>query len=62
MPWNGAVRNRERTWLELVLEAEPEFYAKRRNETLFEFSNGRKFIGDPTRYNTAYLPLVEPPD
>lgn len=51
---SGDVRTIEFSWLELVLKAEPDFYAKRRREKLFEFSNGREFRGDPAKVNTAY--------
>lgn len=44
-----------RPYLALILEKDPDFYAKRRKEKLYEFTSpGRKFIGDPRRESTAY--------
>jgi hypothetical protein len=51
---SGDVRTREFTWLQALLQADPEFYAKRQKELLYEFSNGRQFRGDPRRVGTAY--------
>lgn len=51
---SGDVKTREISWTAIVLQADPEFYAKRRDEKLFEFSNGRVFRGDPSKLNTAY--------
>ena len=48
------VQTRTFNWLEVILKADPEFYAKRRDEKLFEFSNGREFRGNPNKINTAY--------
>lgn len=50
----GEVRNVVTTWLSKILKGDPEFYADRRNEKLYEFSNGREFRGDPRRVGTAY--------
>jgi hypothetical protein len=50
----GEVRTVETSWLTHVLKADPDFYAKRRDEKLYEFSNGREFRGDPRRIATAY--------
>lgn len=50
----GDVRTIERPWLSLIIEKDPEFFAKRKDELLFEFSNGRQFRGDPNKRNTAY--------
>lgn len=50
----GEVRTVEMDWRTLVLKADPEFYAKRKKELLFEFSNDRQFRGDPNKQNTAY--------
>lgn len=50
----GEVRNVVRTWLSYILKADPEFYSQRRDEKLWEFSNGREFRGDPNRVGTAY--------
>lgn len=52
--WNGQVRNRSVSYLTEVLKADPDFYAKRRDELLYEFSNGREFRGDPRTTATAY--------
>lgn len=54
MVWNGQVRTVTFDWRSIVLEAEPEFYANRRNELLYEFSNGREYRGDPNKVATAY--------
>jgi len=54
MAWNGRVRTVETTWLEKVLEADPDFYARRKDEKLIEFSNGKQFRGDPNKVFTAY--------
>lgn len=43
------VKTREIDWRTLVLKAEPDFYAKRKKELLYEFSNGKQFRGDPTK-------------
>ena len=51
---SGDVQTRSFNWLEVVLKADPEFYAKRKRELLWEFSNGREFRGDPDKINTAY--------
>lgn len=37
-----------------ILKADPDFYAKRRDQKLYEFSNGREFRGDPEKVSTAY--------
>lgn len=52
--WNGKVRSVTFSWRTKVLEADPDFYAKNRDEILYEFSNGRQFRGDPTKVATAY--------
>lgn len=54
MAQSATVRTVERSWLQLVLQADPEFYAKRKDELLYEFSNGRQFRGDPNKVGTAY--------
>jgi hypothetical protein len=54
MAWNGQVVTTQRTWLSKVLEADPDFYAKRKDELLYKFSNGKEFRGDPNRVATAY--------
>jgi len=51
---DGDVKNIEFSWWSIVLKADPDFYAKRKREKLFEFSNGRQFRGDPNKINTAY--------
>jgi len=51
---SGDVRTRTFNWLEVVVKADPHFYSDRKNEKLFEFSNGREFRGDPRKVNTAY--------
>lgn len=45
----GDVRTKEIDWRTLVLKAEPDFYAKRRKELFYKFSNGREFRDDPTK-------------
>lgn len=50
----GRVTSRTITWLSEVLKADPEFFAKRKDEKLYEFSNGRQFRGDPNKVGTAY--------
>jgi hypothetical protein len=54
MAWNGQVVTTQRTWLSKVLEADPDFFAKRKDEKLYEFSNGKQFRGDPRKVATAY--------
>ena len=51
---SGDVQRREFNWLEVILKADPDFYANRRREKLWEFSNGRESRGDPAKVNTAY--------
>ncbi len=51
---DGKVQTREISLTSLIAQADPEFYAKRRKEKLWEFSNGRVFRGDPNKINTAY--------
>lgn len=50
----GEVRTIEINWRSVVLRNDPEFYAKRRDELLYEWSNGRQFRGDPNKVGTAY--------
>lgn len=50
----GEVRTVEFSLMQVILKADPEFYARRKDEKLFEFSNGREFRGDPNKRNTAY--------
>lgn len=54
MAWNGEVRTTERTWRDIVLKADPNFYTDRKKELLYEFSDGRQFRGDPNKIATAY--------
>jgi hypothetical protein len=42
------------TWLSKLLEKDPDYYAGLKRETLYEFSNGKKFVDDPRRVATAY--------
>lgn len=45
----------EVSYMSLLLQADPEFYARQRDEKLFEFDNGRIVKrGDPRKRNTAY--------
>ena len=48
------VKTVEISYLSVILKADPDFYAKRKREKLYEFSNGREFLGDPTKVATAY--------
>lgn len=50
----GEVRTVLRSWLAVILEKDPEFHARRKDEKLYEFSNGREFRGDPRKVATAY--------
>jgi len=50
----GVVRNIQFTWLSVILRADGDFYAKRKDELLYEWSNGRQFRGDPNKVGTAY--------
>ncbi|MBW3099247.1 hypothetical protein [Pseudohoeflea coraliihabitans] len=50
----ATVQTRTFSWWEVILQADPEFHAKRKDEKLFEFSNGREFRGNPNTRNTAY--------
>lgn len=54
MAWNGQVRSVTYNWRSEVLKADPRFYAKRKDELFYEWSNGRQFRGDPTKVATAY--------
>jgi hypothetical protein len=51
---SGIVQTRTFNWLEIVLQADPDFYGNRKREKLWEFSNGKEFRGDPNKVNTAY--------
>lgn len=44
-----------RTFKSLVLQADPDFEREKRNETEYEFSNGRKFTANPATRG-AYAP------
>jgi hypothetical protein len=48
------VRTVEISWLSVILKADPDFYAKRKDEKLYEFSNGRVIRGNPNKVATAY--------
>lgn len=50
----GQVRTVETTLLTEILKAEPEFYALRKREKLYEWSNGKVYRGDPRKEATAY--------
>lgn len=52
--WNGQVRTIEFDWRSIVLKHDTTFYADRKDELLYEFSNGRQFRGDPNKIGTAY--------
>lgn len=54
MAWNGQVKTVEFDWRAIVLKADPTFYRDRKDELLYEFSNGRQFRGDPSKIATAY--------
>lgn len=59
--WNGEVRSVSFSYMSVLLQRDPEFFAKLRDEKLYEWSNGREFRGDPTEIATAY-PRSEYPD
>lgn len=44
-----------RTWRTLVLKADPDFEAQKRNELEYKFSNDREFRGNPATRG-AYAP------
>lgn len=49
------VKTLVKPWLAIVLEADPDFYAKRTREKLYEFSPpGRIQRGNPRKEATAY--------
>lgn len=48
-PRDTGTRSVERTWKEIVVEADPDFEAEKRKETEYEFSNGRKFTANPAK-------------
>lgn len=50
---DGKVKNITFNLMSQILKAEPDFYANRRREKLWEFTN-RVFVGDPNKVNTAY--------
>lgn len=45
---NGNVRYTERSYMALLLERDPEFYADRNRQVEYEFGNGHEFIARPT--------------
>ena len=51
---DAQVRTVEISWLSVILKADPDFYAKRKDEKLYEFSNGRVIRGNPNKVATAY--------
>ncbi len=46
---NDVVRTITRNFSALVRQANPHFDREKRKEIQYEFSNGRKFYGDPDR-------------
>lgn len=44
----GDVRYTERSYMALLLERDPEFYADRTRQVEYEFGNVREFIARPT--------------
>lgn len=55
MSSNTGTKSVERTWKSIVLEADPEFEASKKKQVEYEFSNGRKFSGNPAKRG-AYAP------
>lgn len=51
----GATKSVNRTYASLVRQADPNFEADKRNQVEYEFSNDRKFTGNPARRG-AYAP------
>lgn len=45
---NGNVRYTERSYMAVMLERDPDFYADRNRQVEYEFGNGREFIARPT--------------
>jgi len=43
----GDVRYTERSYMALLLERDPEFYADRNRQVEYEFGNGREFLARP---------------
>lgn len=44
---NGNVRYTERSYMAVLLERDPDFYADRNRQVEYEFGNGREFIARP---------------
>lgn len=45
---NGNVRYTERSYMAVLLERDPDFYADRNRQVEYEFANGRQFIARTT--------------
>lgn len=62
MPYNPPVRNPTKTitWLALVSQADPDWASGKHRETEYQFSNGKRFFGDPAirgaanRFSNSY--------
>lgn len=55
MTYNPPVRNPTKTitWLALVSQADPDWASGKHRETEYQFSNGKRFFGDPIRRGAA---------
>lgn len=49
-------------WKALVLRADPNFEAEKRNETFYLFSNGRRFSGNPAKHGAYSSETPDNPD
>lgn len=49
-------------WKALVLRADPDFEAAKRNEPFYVFSNGRRFGGNTAKYGAYSSETPDNPD
>jgi hypothetical protein len=49
----NAPKSRLRSLRQLIAETDPDFDKDRRNETAYEFSNGRRFVQPNPLYGTS---------
>lgn len=49
MTTNTGTKSVERTWKSIVVEIDPDFEAEKKKELEYEFSNGKKFSGNPLK-------------
>lgn len=46
---NTGTKSVDRTWKSKVIAADPDFEAEKRKDVEYEFSNDRKFTGNPAQ-------------